>query len=530
MALVVVSAASPRVAAIPPQSSTSGIEGVVQDDAGKGLPGVTVYLEQAGSERSAAKTDNDGRFSFQSQPNGTYVVRAVDEQSHRSAAKSIVPENEGPPAKLVLTLTADGKNSTTPSDFKFDEKADFAVAGITDWTAAGGHGSDSNLRASEALARDTRELGTGKPTAESGIHAISQSEAQLRAALTRAPDRFEANHQLGAYYLHSQRERDALPFLEKANQIDPSNYANSYDLALAYARTNNVAASRKQIHKLQAGQDSGELHRLLGDLDEQANDPLTAVREYEHAVQLDPSEQNYFAWGTELLIHRAVEPAIEVFTKGSQRYPRSERMLAGLGAALYAHGAYDAAGEKLCAASELQPSDVTPYLFLGRMQAAAPQSLACVPEALRRFQRNQPENALANYYLAISLSRSEQNGGKEEKSQEVESLLSKAVSIDSKFAEGYLELGNVYAARGDLAKAESAYNNAIACDANIAEAHFRLGTMYRRMGQPAKAREEFQTYDRLRKNEAAEIEQQRRAVRQFLIVYKDQLQNSPSQP
>jgi hypothetical protein len=43
-------------------------------------------------------------------------------------------------------------------------------------------------------------------------------------------------------------------------------------------------------------------------------------------------------------------------------------MLAGLGAAWYARGSYDLAAKCLCEASDLNPDDSNPYLFLGKMQ------------------------------------------------------------------------------------------------------------------------------------------------------------------
>ena len=60
-------------------------------------------------------------------------------------------------------------------------------------------------------------------------------------------------------------------------------------------------------------------------------------------AETDPSESNYFDWGTELLVHRAVEPAIEVFSKGNRLFPDSARMLVGLGVAWYSHGSYEQA-------------------------------------------------------------------------------------------------------------------------------------------------------------------------------------------
>jgi tetratricopeptide (TPR) repeat protein len=113
------------------------------------------------------------------------------------------------------------------------------------------------------------------------------------------------NHQLREFHFLSERYREAIPLLEAAYQINPGNHANAYDLARA----------REQVRKMLANADKAEVHRLLGDLDERLGDLLGAVRENEMAARLDPSEQNYFEWGTELLLHRAAGPAVEVFTE-----------------------------------------------------------------------------------------------------------------------------------------------------------------------------------------------------------------------
>ena len=81
---------------------------------------------------------------------------------------------------------------------------------------------------------------------------------------------------------------------------------------------------------------------------------FTAVHEYEQAARVDPTEQNYFAWGSELLLHRAVWQAQEVFRQGAKAYPKSARMLAALGTALFAGDLYDEAAVSLCASFRLE--------------------------------------------------------------------------------------------------------------------------------------------------------------------------------
>ena len=79
---------------------------------------------------------------------------------------------------------------------------------------------------------------------------------------------------------------------------------------------------------------------------------------------MDPSESNIFDWGSELLLHRTLEPAIEVFSHGAERYPDSPRMAIGLGMAYYSLGKYDDAVKSLLRAADLSPSDPRGYPFL----------------------------------------------------------------------------------------------------------------------------------------------------------------------
>jgi tetratricopeptide (TPR) repeat protein len=197
-------------------------------------------------------------------------------------------------------------------------------------------------------------------------------------------------------------------------------------------------------------------------------------------------------------------------------------MLVGKGTALYAGGFYDQAASYLCAVSDLKPADSTPYLFLGKMEETAPAPLPCVAEKMARFAQNQPENALAHYYYAMSLLKGAKESDNSAIGQPAEALLEKAVTIDPKLAEAYLQLGILYFERGDYAAAIRAYQNAIEVSPKLGSAHYRLALAYKRVGEDAKAQQEFQMHQQIEKTEAADVERQRREMQQFLIVLKDQ--------
>ncbi len=430
--------------ASPQRSDGVSVQGTVHNPDGKLVAGAVVRLEQNGASGAAeTKTDVAGSFAFSNLRTGSYMLSA-EKSGLRSRATTVVALSRGEQEKVDLILAGAGSgqpdssaSSSSAQAMEFADKPNFTVAGVTDWTAVGGHGSDSSLRTSEALASETLTL---KPEGL-GHSAVS-----------------------GA----------------------------------------------------------GDAHRVAGELAEKRGDPLAAVHEYEQAVRLDPSEQNYFEWGSELLLHRAVWQAQEVFHKGADAYPRSARMLTGLGAALFAGARYDEAAVDLCNASDLSPSDPEPYLFMGRMQIAAPNALTCVEPKLARFVQQQPENSLANYlYAMATLKRHEQSADKQT-TQQAEALLTKAVTLDAKCGDGYLQLGILAASQRNLEKAIDFYTKAIAANPQLGDAHYRLGVAYDRIGEHTKAKQEFELHDEIKKQQAAEIERQRREVKQFLIVLPGQ--------
>jgi tetratricopeptide (TPR) repeat protein len=500
------------------------IQGTVLDPAGKPVSDAAVRLERKDFPGvKEAKTSATGAFAFSALPEGSYTLSAEKSGVHSHSA--IVAASSGgtqKPVDLVLDPASTAAPSSTPA-MEFADKPNFTVAGVTDWTAVGGHGSDATLRTSEALARETSTLKpTSVPGSPGGASETNESESHLRAALAGAPGSFEANHQLGEYYLHTGRYPLSVPLLQAAYRIDPANRGNEYDLARAYEETGDFPQSHDHLEKLLAHQDDAGLHRLLGELDEKMGDPLAAVHEDEQAVRLDPSEQNYFAWGSELLLHRAVWQAAEVFKNGAKAYPNSARMLAALGAALFAGALYDQAADSLCQASDLNPAGTEPYLFMGRIEMAAPKPLACIEPRLARFVQQQPGNSLANYFYAMAIWKRQQQPMDQAALRQVETLLTKAVAIDPKCGDAYLQLGILSASQHQLEKAIAFYAKAIEVDPQLGEAHYRLGVAYDRIGSPEKAKQEFQLHDEIEKLQAVAVERQRREVKQFLVVLQGQ--------
>jgi tetratricopeptide (TPR) repeat protein len=414
----------------------------------------------------------------------------------------------------------------------FDEPA-FTVAGVTDTTNLGGHASGmAQPRTTDALTRGIVSLSKESPASLGPAISLSATEKSLRDAANNDPGNFEANRRLGKLLANHGKAGEAIRYLEQAYQLRPQDYETGYELAYAYAEIGDYERARSRALALlaqqessqdkagqdNAGHDKAKLHHLLGEVEEKLSHPLEAVREYQRAADVDPSEPNLFDWGAELLLHRAPEPAIEVFGKGNRLFPQSPRMLVGLGVAWYSRGSYDEAARRLCEATDLNLGDPMAYPFLGKMLTTESGNAEGIVDRLGRFVRLQPENALANYYYAVGLWKQRKSPQDRENLAQMESLLEKAVRLDPKLGAGYLQLGLVYAERGDMPRTISAYKKATAATPQLAEAHYRLAQAYRQAREEAKAQQEMVSFKLVSKESADDDERQRREIQQFVYT------------
>lgn len=420
------------------------LQGAVRDPRGRPVADATVNLQgKTGEHPLTAHTDSAGNYRFLALREDTYTLRA-ESSGYGGAASG--PFVLGPKEAKKIDLALESA---------FFDEPNFIVAGVTDATSRGGHGSDTVLRSSEALARATTSL-----SKESSGSAPAPSAEQLRSAVER----------------------------------EPANAA---------------------------------LHHRLGNADEQIGNSLEAVREYQRAAELDATEPNLFDWGAELLAHRAVDQAVEVFSKGNRLFPGSVRMQLGLATAWYSRGAYDQAARHFFEACDLNPSDPGPYVFLGKVQSVEILQSDGYLERMARFATLQPGNALANYYYAASLWKRWKGPADSETRAKVQSLLEKAVRLDPNLAAGYLQLGIFYADQKDFPNAISAYQKAIAVNPQLEETHYRLAQAYRQNGDELKAQREFELHTRLSRKSAEELERERREIQQFVFALRGR---SASQP
>jgi tetratricopeptide (TPR) repeat protein len=316
------------------------------------------------------------------------------------------------------------------------------------------------------------------------------------------------------------------PSFTVAGVTGPSNLGgHGSDTALRTRET--LARDAASLNHADAGSAGGtphdspnaaETHTRLAEIAETDGRPLDAVREYQRASELEPSEAHLFAWGAELLLHRAFEPAIEVFGRGHLQFPASSRLLVGLGVATYDQGATEQGLRILLEACDLHPSDAVPYLFLGKLQEAEKTELPRATEKLQRFAGIHPENAFAHYYFAVALGKRSPDS---EDFAAVESELQKALQINPQFGAAYLQLGVLYSAKKNIPDAVAALKKAIETMPLPDEAHYRLAELYRQSGDTENARKEIELYREVSRRRTTDAGRSHNEIQQFVYTLRE---------
>ncbi len=276
----------------------------------------------------------------------------------------------------------------------------------------------------------------------------------------------------------------------------PPDVSADADLARAagYLEKGEARRAVELIRGVLPRRDTPAVRHLLGNALEAAGDLIAAAEEFQRAAHADPSEENLFDWGNDLLQLRAYAPATDVFAESVKRFPRSARLQVGLGIARYSRGQFEEAIRAFCAATDLDPDDERPYLFLGEMYGVSTELAGEVTRRLARFTGRKPGSALGHFFYAMSLWKGAPDAVPP---PAVEAHLKKAVALDPRLAKAHFQLGVLYGDALRYPEAIAALEEAVRLEPSMAPAHYRLGQAYRRTGREDLAAAALAEFERL---------------------------------
>jgi tetratricopeptide (TPR) repeat protein len=172
------------------------------------------------------------------------------------------------------------------------------------------------------------------------------------------------------------------------------------------------------------------------------------------------------------------------------------------------------------AGAALDPKEPRCYLFLSKAYYSQQSHTQQVIESFKRYAEQEPNNAEAQYYYAMSLWKGGQIAGTTVDMPKVEALLKQSIALNDELSDAHFQLGNLYADHRDYQQSVPQYLRVIELDPKLADAHYRLGTVYNHLGEKDKSQAEFAVYQKLRAEHLSASDNEGDELKQFVYTSK----------
>ena len=383
------------------------------------------------------------------------------------------------------------------------------------------------------------------------IYVAGQQYAEalplLRAAASEQPSSAAAHRNLGANYYQLHRNADALHEFTIAARLDPKNAATqkglgdlwmdagkpeyaagayeaalraepgdpdlALELANALVAAKDFARAEAILDKLPGTDGNADAQVLLGRIAEAKGKFLDAERNYDRAVQLEPSEENAWMLGVEFLRHWTFDAAIPVFQVAVAKFAESTRMKLGLGAAYFGDGKYDRAIQVFAGLSAADKNSALDAELLGMACSAVSDAPKQPCSALIDYAQTHPRDAAASTY-AVTMLLTEAAG--EEQNRLGRKLLTQALAADARLPDAQYLMGVQKQNDGDWAGSISNLKAAIALEPEMAQAHYRLALAYARTKRKPEAKLEVALQQKYSQQKQSDLDRRLRQITTFV--------------
>ena len=398
-------------------------------------------------------------------------------------------------------------------------------ASATKYYALTGVAAESTGNFTEA-ARDYRKAYELDPTSYETYLAVVRAAlasglAPAESQLPLPPSNLTASQNLALGLIFAAHETfdRAIPLFEAALAADPNNEVAILNLALAEKSVGETSEAIERLRKAMSTSPSAALSDALGGMEEESGQYVQAVASYQHAVELDPgNEQYYFDLGVEYLTHFTFGPAAEVYRVGTQKFPDSSRQFLGLGFSQYAVREYREAADAFTKALEIDPDSPAAFrAWKSILDSLPPNEWGALLPRLDKLAKAHPQSAELAFCQGAALFRSEIARGSGADFGQAHILLEKSVHLRPDLTPAHLELGSLYAAKKQTQKAVDEYLEVIREDDKSEVPHYRLGQLYREMNKLDLATAELSRYQELYRARQEQLKHNRSTIQQFIV-------------
>lgn len=320
------------------------------------------------------------------------------------------------------------------------------------------------------------------------MHRVGEAAHELEVAVRLNPKNVTAQENLGQSEMLLHRYADAAKAFGAALQLDTGNADLVYNDALALLESHHYAQAREVLSHMPGVALSASAQSVYGDIDEKLGRYKQAAQHDLNAARLDPSENNIYVLGVELLRHWTFGPAIKEFSAGLKKYPNSRRMQLGLSIAYFGNGSYDQAIPVMADLLDSAPNNIVYADLLGRTCTVLTEGNAPQCSTLIQFAQKHPQNATLATYAATSILHRPTSP---QDLHEAQNLLQHAIAADPKLPQARLEMGVLLQTQSKWAASVAPLQAAIRLKPDYAQAHYRLGRAFSHLGKHIEAQQQI---------------------------------------
>jgi tetratricopeptide (TPR) repeat protein len=305
-----------------------------------------------------------------------------------------------------------------------------------------------------------------------------------------------------------------------ASTLAPDRGDLLYDLALANFRGGHLDDALASAEHAKSVADSGSIESLIGDIQEKRGDPLAAVRGYQTAVTLEPSEErHHVALGLELLRHQTFDAALVVFNQASTLFPQSLRVKILLGLAYYFVDRSADASQALLDAAKMDPQDETVARYLGEitLQDSSTPNPAAIAQVCS-FADEHRQNRTADAFCGGILLKVARDSGDFSRQPEILRRLQHAAQIGSREPLARCQLGKAFEWAELWSQARPETEACVRLDPGSPDGHYQLARIYRRLGLTALAEQQTSLQQAAALRQSQESARRTETVTKFLVL------------
>jgi tetratricopeptide (TPR) repeat protein len=346
------------------------------------------------------------------------------------------------------------------------------------------------------------------------LHRNAESIAEFQRAVKINPANVSAQQSLSSILMEEHRPAEAARASTAALALKPHDTDLQLDCATVLLAAGRTVEARQILSRFPDAGQSARAQVLLGEADEEAKNFDSAGKHFGRAVDLEPTEENAWLLGAELLRHWTFDAAVVIFEDASVKFPDSKRMRMGLGAALFGDTKYTEAIPVFADLLDAEPDNAQYAALLGTtcatiMRAARPRCASLI-----RYAQTHPGDALAAVNAAASLLG---EADPESHRPLAGQLLQTALAADPKLPEAQFQMGAFLQDDGKWNESVPYLQKAIALKPDFAQAHYHLAQAYWRIGRKQEGQAEMEAQKKYSKQEKDDLQRRLGQITTFIV-------------